>query len=704
MKGYGQFCPIARASEILAERWTLVILRNLLYGCTTFGQLVEGAPGISRTLLSQRLRGLQRAGIIDISDKVDGHGSVYELTAMGRELWSVLQAMGDWGVRWLELAPASASPDLVLWSWCNAYLDRDELPDRRVLVRFDFPGQPKPRQRLWLLVDNRDAEVCHSYPGFDEDLVVEVRDAQLFAHWHLGLVEWADVLRAEAVHVDGPRDLARALPSWNRRRTPPEQRGLTTSPRGYPSGPSPVHRFIAIPGFAGHLVRPGDEGYHAARAVWNGAIDRRPAFIARCASTSDVAAALRFGRDRDLPISVRGGGHGVAGTAVCDDGLVLDLSPMKDVQVQPGARLARAGAGVLWGELDAASQGFGLATTGGVVSHTGIAGLTLGGGIGWLMRRFGLTIDNLLAAEVVTADGVVLQTSDEEHPELFWGLRGGGGSFGAVTEFTYRLHEVGPLVLAGPVLWALEDAPAVLRSYGDFAAAASTEVATIVTLRRVAPLPGLPAELHGRPVCVITCCYVGDPAAGEQALAPLRRLGRPLLDLVRPRPYTELQSLVDATVPHGWHYYWKTANLSSFDDRLADVLIEHTARSRSPWSYSILFQLGGAVSAVEADATAYSQRDAVHSLNINAVWLPHEAIGDHETTWARDLHQAVAPHQRGAYLNFLDRDDHDQLPAVFDDATYAKLVALKDRYDADNVFASNHNIRPSTVPASGTRP
>lgn len=237
MKGYGQFCPIARASEILAERWTPVILRNLLYGCTSFSQLVAGAPGISRTLLSQRLRGLQRAGIIDISSKADGNGSVYELTAMGRELWSVLHAMGDWGAKWLELAPATASPDVVLWSWCNAYLQRDRLPDRRVLTRFDFPDQPKSRQRLWLLVDNRHAEVCHKHPGFDEDLIVVVHDAQVFARWHLGLVEWVDALRADAVHVDGPRDLARALPSWNRRRTPPEKRGLTLPPRVPVPGP-----------------------------------------------------------------------------------------------------------------------------------------------------------------------------------------------------------------------------------------------------------------------------------------------------------------------------------------------------------------------------------------------------------------------------------------------------------------------------------
>ncbi|MDP8978307.1 MAG: FAD-binding protein [Actinomycetota bacterium] len=514
MKGYGQFCPIARASEILAERWTPVILRNLLYGCTSFSQLVAGAPGISRTLLSQRLRGLQRAGIIDISSKADGNGSVYELTAMGRELWSVLHAMGDWGAKWLELAPATASPDVVLWSWCNAYLQRDRLPDRRVLTRFDFPDQPKSRQRLWLLVDNRHAEVCHKHPGFDEDLIVVVHDAQVFARWHLGLVEWVDALRADAVHVDGPRDLARALPSWNRRRTPPEKRGLTLPPRVPVPGPPPTHRSSPIPGFAGHLLRPEDDGYDAARAVWNGAIDRRPMFIARCTTTADVAAALQFGRDRELPVAVRGGGHGVAGTAVCDNGVVIDLSLMKDIQVQAGARIAKASAGVLWGELDAATQAFGLATTGGVVSHTGIAGLTLGGGIGWLMRRFGLTIDNLLAAEVVTADGVTRQASDNEHPDLFWGLRGGGGNFGIATSFTYRLHEVGPHVLAGPVLWALEDAR---RSWPS--------TATSPTPRRQrSPRPSHSAASRHSPRCQPSCT-AGPCAPSPSATSATPRQG-----------------------------------------------------------------------------------------------------------------------------------------------------------------------------------
>jgi FAD/FMN-containing dehydrogenase/DNA-binding HxlR family transcriptional regulator len=695
MRTYGQFCPIARASEILAERWTPIILRNLLYGCTTFGELAAGAPGISRTLLSRRLQELERAGVVQIAPKPDGNGSTYQLTAAGRELWGVLQALGDWGVRWLELAPATASPDVVLWSWSTAFLQRELLPDRRVLVRFEFPDQPLPRRRLWLLVDHHDAELCHKHPGFDEDLVVVVKDSQALARWHLGLVEWGDALRAGDIGVIGPRQLAMALPTWNRRRrtvqdhpeTGPPDLGPVTVQAGSSTG---------IPGFTGQLLMPGEVGYDAARRVWNGAIDRRPSHIARSATVADVVAALRFARDRDLPVAVRGGGHGVAGTAVCDDGLVVDLSPMKDVQVAPGARTAHAGAGVLWGELDAATQAFGLATTGGIVSHTGIAGLTLGGGIGWLMRRFGLTVDNLLAAELVTADGEVVTASAEQHPDLFWGLRGGGGNFGVVTTFTYRLHPVGPQVLAGPVLWPLEDGPDVLRCYQDFVAQAPNEVATIVTLRRAPPLPLLPVELHRRPVCMITMCYLGDPAAGRRALAPLREFGRPLLDLVDLRPYVALQSLVDATVPHGWRYAWKSADLPALDDDVIDALLEHAAQLRSTWSYAVLFHLGGAIADVDQDATAYAHRPAAHNLNINAVWLPTQP-GEDEIAWTRAFFSAIQPHQIGAYVNFLDRDDADRVPAAYGDAAWSRLVALKDRHDPDNLFRLNHNIPPSTV-------
>lgn len=708
MQSYGQFCPIARASEILSERWTLIILRNLLYGCTTFGELAAGAPGLSRTLLSKRLHQLERAAVIEIRPKPDGNGSLYELTRSGRELWGVLQSIGDWGMRWLEVAPATSSPDVVLWAWCTGYLRRDRLPDGRVVVRFEFPGQPSPRTRLWLLVEHHDAELCHTSPGFEEDLVVVVHDPRAFARWHLGQIEWTDALRAGHVRVTGPRDLARALPTWNRRRAPPPPAapdgtaGVTPTPA--PASASSAVASATIPGFEGQLVTPCDDGYDAARAVWNGAVDRRPALIVRCTSAGDVAGALRFARERDVVVAVRGGGHGVAGNAVCDDGLVIDLSPMRDVHVEPGRRTARAGGGVLWGELDAAAQAFALATTGGMVSHTGIGGLTLGGGIGWLMRRHGLTADNLLSAEVVTAEGRTVTASESDHPELFWGLRGGGGGLGVVTSFTYRLHPVGPQVLAGSVLWPLEDAPQVLAAYRDRVAGAVPEVATIVTLRRAPPLPALPIELHGRPVCTITMCFVGDPATGERALRPLRSFGRPLLDLVGLRPYTELQSLLDATVPHGWHYYWKSANLPPLDDALIDTLVDHSARIRSPWSYAVLFHLGGAVAEVAEDATAYSHRQATHNLNIHAAWLPDQPGGEDEIAWARHFFAAVAPHATGTYVNFLDHDDYDRARSAYGASTYRRLGALRQCYDPDGVFRGSHPARPSTRPETTAGP
>ncbi|MGH2557080.1 MAG: FAD-binding oxidoreductase, partial [Actinomycetota bacterium] len=475
------------------------------------------------------------------------------------------------------------------------------------------------------------------------------------------------------------------------RRSPLDDLAGETSPEAPVAG-RPARS--SIPGFKGWVLVPGDLGYDEARAVWNGAIDRRPAFIAGCTCPADVAAALRFARERDLPLAVRGGGHSVAGTSVCEGGLVMDLSPLKATQVDPRARTARAGAGLRWGEFDAATQAFGLATTGGQMSETGIAGLTLGGGIGWLMRRHGLTIDNLLAADVVLADGRRVMADEHEHPDLFWALRGGGGSFGVVTSFTYRLHPVGPEVLAGPVLWALEDAPEVLRFYREFVEGAPRDVNTIVALRKAPPLPFLPVELHGRPVCIVAMVHLGDGEQAERDLAPMRRFGRPLLDMVAPRPYTAVQSMFDAGVPHGWHYYWKSAEIGPLEDPVIDTLVEHTSRIGSPWSYTIMFQLGGAVADVDEDATAYSNRRAAHNVNINGVWLPHQPIGDQETEWTRGFFADLEPHQSGIYLNFLDRDDQDRVPMAYAEDTYRRLGVIKDKYDPDDVFRLAHGIRP----------
>jgi FAD/FMN-containing dehydrogenase len=443
------------------------------------------------------------------------------------------------------------------------------------------------------------------------------------------------------------------------------------------------------------LLTPADEHYDDARRVWNGAIDRRPELIARCKGADDVAAALRLARERDLLVAVRGGGHGVAGPAVCDYGLVIDLSPMRRIAVDPGRRTARAEAGVLWGELDAATQAHGLATVGGIVTHTGIAGLTLGGGIGWLMRRHGATVDNLLSADVVTPDGAGVAASENENPELFWGLRGGGGNFGVVTAFEYRLHAVGPTVLAGPIYHALEDAPEVLRFYRDFIAEAPDELTTILNLRQAPPLPFLPRHVHERPVVAIALCYAGPVERGEALLRPLRQFGRPLVDAVGPRPYAELQRLFDPTVPHGWHYYWKSWEVPPLDDATIDVLVEQARRITSPRSYIIVFQLGGALARVGQEETAYGQRDAAHNVNINAVWLPEDADADAHVRWARECFDALEPAAAGrAYVNFLGDEGQERVRAAYGEARYARLVALKRRYDPDNVLRLNQNIDP----------
>jgi FAD/FMN-containing dehydrogenase len=448
---------------------------------------------------------------------------------------------------------------------------------------------------------------------------------------------------------------------------------------------------MATTTFSGELLAPSDPTYDEARKIWNGAIDRRPALIARCRDAHDVAAALRLARERDLPIAVRGGGHGVGGMAVNDGGLVVDLTPMKAIAVDPQARTARAQGGVLWGELDAATQAHGLATVGGIVTHTGIAGLTLGGGIGWLMRRHGATVDNFLGAEVVTPDGAIVQADEE----LMWGLRGGGGNFGVVTEFDYRVHRVGPTVLAGPVYYALEDAPEVLRHYRDFIAQAPDELTTIVNLRHAPPLPILPPDLHGRPVVTILACWAGDAEEGQRGLEPLRRFGTPLIDLIAPRPYVELQSLFNPAVPHGWHYYWKSWELPPLTDAAIDAVVARADAITSPRSYIIVFQLGGAMTRVAEADMAFGQRAEGHDVNINAVWLEDDPDPDRHTAWARETYAALERHGLGrTYVNFLGEEGSDRVRAAYGPEKYARLQQLKRAYDPDNLLRGNQNVAP----------
>jgi FAD/FMN-containing dehydrogenase len=447
--------------------------------------------------------------------------------------------------------------------------------------------------------------------------------------------------------------------------------------------------------FRGELLLPESPGYDEARRIWNGAIDRRPACIARCGGVADVVDAVRFARQRDLLVAVRSGGHGVGGHALCDDGLVIDLSGMRGVRVDPAARTARADAGVLWGELDRETQLHGLATVGGIVTHTGIAGLTLGGGIGWLMRKHGATVDNLLSADLVTADGEVVTASEESNADLFWGIRGGGGNFGIATSFEYRLHPVGPIVLAGPIFHPLERAGEVLRFYREFAAAAPDELTTIFELGVAPPAPFLPAEVHGKPIVMVGACYAGRPQEGLEVVQPLKALGNPIVDLLEPKPYLALQSMFDPAVPHGWHRYWKSVELPALTDEAIDTLVEQASAFTSPKSYCIVFQLGGELGRVAEADTAYGQRDAAYNVNVNAVWTPEDPDGERHIAWARNFFDALQPHaRRRVYVNFLGDEGPERVRAAYGAEKYGRLVELKRTYDPTNFFRLNQNIEP----------
>jgi FAD/FMN-containing dehydrogenase len=455
-----------------------------------------------------------------------------------------------------------------------------------------------------------------------------------------------------------------------------------------------------IHGFRGDLIAPGHPDYDDARAVWNGTVDRRPRLIARCTGTADVAAAVRFARAGDLEIAVRGGGHNVAGTAVCDDGIVIDLSAMRAVSVDPVERIAHVRGGALWGDVDHETQAYGLATTGGIVSHTGVGGVSLGGGIGWLMRKHGLTVDNVVEAEMVTAEGDIIRASAHDHPDLFWALRGGGGNFGVVCSFRFSLHPVGPTVMAGPVFWAAEDTSDVLRFYREFITDAPDELGNVVRLGTVPPLPDVSDELHFRPAIAVASCYAGPVDDGEVAVRALREYGTPLVDLVGPTLYVDHQSGIDDTVPHGWSYYWKGTDLIGLSDEVIDIVAECAYRPTSPRSYAAMFHLGGAVARVPRDATAHPGRDVDHRISIDAAWLPDQddSVGAVEKAWARGFLDALQPHRAGVYVNFLDSDDDtSRVREAYGDDTYQRLAEVKAKYDPENVFHYNKNIQPGKL-------
>jgi hypothetical protein len=443
--------------------------------------------------------------------------------------------------------------------------------------------------------------------------------------------------------------------------------------------------------FRGALLQPGEEGYDEARRVWNGEIDRRPALIARCAGADDVVEAIRFARERDLPVSVRGGGHSVAGHAVCDDGVMIDLSLMKAVRVDPERRTARAAGGLLWSELDRATSRFGLATTGGVISHTGIAGLTLGGGLGHLMRKHGLTVDNLLGVELVTATGERVRADAETEPELFWGLRGGGGNFGIATALEYRLHPVGPLVLGGPVFWPFADVPKVLRFLHEFAPEAPDELGVTVAMMRAGPAPFIPPEHRGRPALGLVLVWAGDLAEGERAMAPLRAIGTPIADVVRAVPYVAIQSMLDAGAPHGRHYYWRSHRLPGIPDGVIDVFMEYLEAIPTPFSQINGWAMGGAVSRVDPAATAVGEREVGIDISFPVAWEPGDPDAEGHKAWSRAGWEALRPYSTGVYANFISDEGDSGVEAAYGERL-ARLSALKATWDPVNVFRQNANI------------
>lgn len=445
----------------------------------------------------------------------------------------------------------------------------------------------------------------------------------------------------------------------------------------------------------GALLRPGDAGYDDARALWNGMIDKHPALIARCAGTADVVTAVNFARENELPLSVRGGGHNVAGLAVCDAGLMIDLSPTNGIHVDPQARRVRAQAGALWADLDHETQAFGLAVPGGFVSSTGIAGLTLGGGFGWLSRKYGLTCDNLRSVEIVTADGQVRTASATQNADLFWGVCGGGGNFGVVTSFEYQLQPLGPTVMAGVIIYPFEQARAVLKFFQEYTASAPEELGALAVLRNAPPAPFLPQEIHGKPIVAIFVCYTGSVEEGQRVLQPLKAFGSPIADKIMPKPYTSQQQMLDATAPHGRRYYWKSEYLSGISDAAIDTCIAHAPDESKPYSAALLFQLGGAISRVDAQANAAAHRDAAYVINIQAAWEAPEET-ERYTHWAREFWSAMQPYSTGGvYVNFLSEDEGgDRIRAAYGDR-YERLVALKQRYDPTNLFRINQNIRPN---------
>ncbi len=447
-----------------------------------------------------------------------------------------------------------------------------------------------------------------------------------------------------------------------------------------------------VSGVRGQVLRPDDPEYDAARQIWNAMIDRRPGLIVRCSGTADVMHAVKFARQNNLLVSVRGAGHNIAGKSLADGAILIDLSAMRTVRVDPDARLAVVGPGATLGDLDHESQAFGLACPVGINSTTGIAGLTLGGGFGWLSRKYGMTVDNLTAAEVVTADGNRLRCSSEQCPDLFWAIRGGGGNFGIVTSFEFQLHPVGPQVMCGPAVFPFAQAGTILRAYREFCATCPDDLTVWAVIRDAPPLPFLPAEVHGTRVLIIVALYSGAVAEGERAIAPLRGLGDLIADGFAPHPYAGFQQAFDPLLTPGVRNYWKSHNFTALSDPLIDTLVDYGSRLPSPHSEIFVAQMGGATNRVDPSATAYPHRDAEFIMNVHTRW---EEPGQDQTCvgWARDFYEATRPMATGGvYVNFISEGE-ERIEGAYG-ANFERLARVKAQVDPDNFFRENQNIRP----------
>ena len=450
-----------------------------------------------------------------------------------------------------------------------------------------------------------------------------------------------------------------------------------------------------LEGFSGTLIHPDDQGYDDARSVFNGMIDRRPAVIARCARVEDVVAVVNLARSNDLPLSVYGGGHGVTGSAVVDAGVCLDLRGMREVVVDPAGSTVRVGGGATWGEVDAACQEHGLGVTGGRVSTTGVVGLALGSGSGWLERSFGFVCDNLLEAQLVTADGRVMVASEQENPDLFWGLRGGGGNFGVVTQIRLRLHPLGPIVLGGMLMFPAEMAGELVRFYRDFMEKAPDQVGSGLAFITAPPEDFVPEPVRGQPVVGIVCLYSGSVEDGEKAFAPLRELPYIGMDMVQPMPYVAVQQLLDAPNPKGMHNYWSADFFEELPDEAIDLLVGMATKPVSPMTQLILIPGGGALSRVDENAMAFGQRHAPWNMHYLSMW-PDPADAETNIAYTREIASAMKPWTTGrAYLNFIGDEGAGRVEAAFGPEKYARLSQLKRTWDPTNLFRHNQNIAPA---------